>query len=204
MRVRSILTAVLLLFALGGAWAAEDTAKATFAGSCFWCMEGPFDRIEGVISTVSGYAGGHVKAPSYEEVSAGGTGHAEVVQIIYKPEKVSYETLLAVYWRNIDPFDGRGQFCDRGPSYRPAIFFHDAEQRRLAQESRARIAERFGREIEVEIAPVQNYHPAEQYHQNYYREKPLRYKFYRSTCGRDARLKEIWGTEAGGKQITGQ
>jgi peptide-methionine (S)-S-oxide reductase len=202
MRIRIVLISLLLILAGSTALSAvNNTTKATFAGGCFWCMEGPFDRFEGVVSTISGYAGGHVKAPSYEEVSAGGTGHAEVVRVIYDPEKVSYETLLAVFWRNIDPFDGAGQFCDRGSSYRPAIYYHNERQRRLAEESKARMAERFDRAIEVEIEAVKNYHPAEQYHQNYYKENPLRYKFYRSRCGRDARLEEVWGEEAGGSHI---
>lgn len=203
MRIRYLFLVLTVLIAAATNLPAENnTAKATFAGGCFWCMEGPFDRFDGVRSTISGYAGGHVKAPTYEEVSSGGTGHAEVVQITYDPEEVSYETLLKVYWSNVDPFDGKGQFCDRGSSYRPAIYYHNDTQRRLAEESRARMSERFDREIAVEIEPVKNYHPAEEYHQNYYEKNPLRYKFYRFRCGRDARLEEVWGDEAGGSHIS--
>ena len=198
---RILFFTIFTILAALGASAADGTAKATFAGGCFWCMEGPYDKIPGVESTVSGYAGGHVEDPTYEQVSSGGTGHAEVVQITYDPEMVDYATLLEVYWRNIDPFDGTGQFCDRGSSYRPAIFYHNEEQRRTARESRKAIAERFENDIEVEIEALDEFYPAEQYHQNYYEKNPLRYKFYRTTCGRDGRLKEIWDDEAGAEQI---
>jgi peptide-methionine (S)-S-oxide reductase len=171
--------------------------RATFAGGCFWCMEGPFDKLDGVKSTTSGYTGGQVPKPSYEAVSAGGTGHAESVQVVYDPAKVSYEKLLYVYWRNVDPFDARGQFCDHGNQYRPAIFYHDEEQKRLAEASRDELQARFKDPIQVQIVPASTFYPAEEYHQDYYVRNPARYNFYRFGCGRDARLKQVWGKEAG-------
>lgn len=172
---------------------------ATFAGGCFWCMEPPFDRIEGVAATISGYAGGDEPNPTYEDVSSGRTGHAEVVQVIYDSTQVGYEELLATYWRNVDPLDDGGQFCDRGAQYRPAIFVHDARQRRLAEASKADIAERFDDPIVVPIEPLDAFYPAEAYHQNFYEKNPLRYKTYRAGCGRDARLEELWGETASGE-----
>ncbi|PWG64948.1 peptide-methionine (S)-S-oxide reductase MsrA [Sediminicurvatus halobius] len=172
--------------------APADEAVATFAGGCFWCMEPPYDDIEGVLATTSGYMGGHVEDPTYEQVTAGGTGHAEVVQVTYDPERVSYERLLAIYWRNVDPFDADGQFCDRGDSYRPEIFVHSAEQRRLAEASRAELQTRFEREIVVPVTEAGEFYAAEDYHQNYYQEHPIRYRVYRRLCGRDGRLEEIW------------
>ncbi|MBG0775281.1 MAG: peptide-methionine (S)-S-oxide reductase MsrA [Desulfovibrionaceae bacterium] len=180
--------------------AQQPTALATFAGGCFWCMESPFDNVPGVLETTPGYTGGHTENPTYEQVSAGATGHAESVQVTYDPRVTDYATLLDVYWRNVDPVDAAGQFCDRGNQYRTAIFYHDAEQRRLAEESRARL-EASGRlpgHVATQIVPAGPFYPAEAYHQDYYRRNPLRYAFYRYGCGRDARLKEIWGEEAGG------
>jgi len=174
--------------------AVADTA--TFAGGCFWCMEPPYDNLDGVVSTTSGYAGGDVVDPSYEEVSSGTTGHAEVVQVVYDSTAVNYERLLRVYWHNVDPFDSGGQFCDRGSSYRPVIFAHDDEQRRLARESKQAVAAQFDRAIVVPIEPLDAFYAAEQYHQNYYQKNPGRYKTYRRGCGRDARLREIWGDAA--------
>lgn len=199
--IRLILVMVLCLAALSGEAAAAQTKgkggtrmeKATFAGGCFWCMEHPFDEIEGVISTTSGYNGGHKKNPSYEEVSAGRTGHAESVQVVYDPAKVSYERLLAVFWRNIDPLVANRQFCDVGNQYRSAIFYHDESQRRLAEESKQRLEKERGWKIVTEIVPAGEFFPAEEYHQDYYRKNPIRYKFYRSNCGRDKRLRELWG-----------
>lgn len=179
--------------------AAQSTETATFAGGCFWCMEKPFDDLDGVISTTSGYAGGDVANPTYEEVTSGRTGHAEVVQVEYEPDTVDYETLLYVYWRNVDPFDGGGQFCDRGQSYRPAIFYNTEEQRRLAQASKTKVEELLGRNVAVEIEPLQAFYAAEDYHQNYYKKNPLRYRFYRTSCGRDRRLKNVWGDQALGE-----
>lgn len=178
----------------GSAVAAE--AVATFAGGCFWCMEPPYDRLDGVTSTVSGYMGGHVKDPTYEQVSSGGTGHAEVVQVTYDPDVVSYEKLLEVFWHNVDPFDGGGQFCDRGDSYRTAIFYHTQAQERAAKASKERLedSERFDRPIVTEITEAGEFYPAEDYHQNYSERNPLRYKYYRWRCGRDERLEEIWGS----------
>lgn len=173
----------------------EGVAVATFAGGCFWCMEPPFDALEGVLSTTSGYTGGHTKNPTYREVSAGGTGHAEAVQVAYNPEKISYERLLEIFWRNIDPLDEGGQFCDRGSQYRSAIFYHDDTQRRLAEESRKALeaSGRFSQPIVTEIVAATEFYPAEEYHQDYYRKNPIRYKYYRWGCGRDPRLTALWG-----------
>ncbi|MBD0274409.1 MAG: peptide-methionine (S)-S-oxide reductase MsrA [Acetobacteraceae bacterium] len=184
----------------GGVAAGGDgLAAATFAGGCFWCMEPPFDGLEGVVSTTSGYTGGDVEDPTYEQVSAGGTGHAEAVLVVYDPEKVGYPELLDVFWRNIDPTTANRQFCDVGDQYRPAIFYHDDEQRRLAEASLAELRESkpFEGEIVTEVVPAGAFYPAEAYHQDYYEKNPLRYKFYRYMCGRDERLAELWGDEAG-------
>lgn len=174
---------------------AEETAKATFAGGCFWCMEGPFDRLEGVESTTSGYTGGHKKDPTYEEVTSGETGHAEAVQVVYDPQEVSYEELLDVFWRNIDPLVRNRQFCDVGSQYRTAIFYHDEAQKKAAEQSRDEIAEQFDQPIQTEIVEATTFYPAEEYHQDYYQKNPIRYHFYRTGCGRDGRLKELWGDE---------
>ncbi|HUG53963.1 MAG TPA: peptide-methionine (S)-S-oxide reductase MsrA [Vicinamibacteria bacterium] len=172
-------------------------AKATFAGGCFWCMEGPFDTIPGVVSTTSGYIGGGVKNPTYEQVSAGITGHAEAVEIVYDPGKVTYQQLLDVFWRNVDPTDGGGQFCDRGTQYRTGIFFHGEEQRVLAERSRQALqAGKKKDAIVTQIVPATAFYPAEEYHQDYYTKNPLRYKFYRLNCGRDQRLRDLWGDSA--------
>lgn len=179
-------------------WSQANRATATFAGGCFWCMEPPYDKLDGVFSTTSGYTGGHVEDPTYREVSAGGTGHAEVVQVVYDPSKVTYDELLRIFWRNVDPFDGEGQFCDRGDQYRPAIFYHSEAQRQAAVESKERMSERFDRPIAVQIEPLDEFYAAEDYHQDYYQKNPLRYRFYRSSCGRDRRLEAVWGDEAGG------
>jgi peptide-methionine (S)-S-oxide reductase len=172
-------------------------ARATFAGGCFWCMEQPFDKIDGVVSTQSGYTGGQVPKPTYEQVSMGRTGHAEAVQVTYDAAKVRYEQLLYAFWRNVDPFDAGGQFCDRGGQYRPAIFVHDPEQRRLAEASRAELQPRFKDPIKVEIVEAGAFYPAEEYHQDYYLRNTAKYRFYRFSCGRDGRLKQVWGPEAG-------
>jgi peptide-methionine (S)-S-oxide reductase len=168
-------------------------AKATFAGGCFWCMEPPFDQLEGVVSTTSGYIGGRVKDPTYRQVSSGGTGHAEAVEVVYDPSKIGYRELLEVFWRNIDPLVKDRQFCDKGDQYRTAIFFHDEEQRRLAEETRAAVAKRFDQPVQTEIVAATKFYPAEEYHQDYYEKNPVRYKLYRTGCGRDARLTELWG-----------
>jgi peptide-methionine (S)-S-oxide reductase len=171
------------------------TAKATFAGGCFWCMEPPYDELEGVISTISGYTGGTKKNPTYEEVSAGTTGHAEAVQITYDPTKISYEKLLDVFWRNIDPLTANAQFCDSGSQYRSAIFYHDETQKNLAEASKKRLQSRFKEPIVTEIVRATEFYPAEDYHQDYYKKNPVRYKIYRYGCGRDQRLQKLWGTE---------
>lgn len=184
--------------------ASNSTLKtAVFAGGCFWCMEKPFDELAGVTSTVSGYSGGRTQNPTYEEVSAGSTGHAEVVQITYDPAKVSYAKLLDVFWRNVDPFDGGGQFCDRGSQYRPAIFVANEDERRAAEASKQALEKRFARSLAVTFEPVARFYAAEEYHQNYYKKNPLRYRYYRGGCGRDNRLEAVWGAEARAEKIAG-
>lgn len=189
-------TAIVLLFLLvlpQAAIAAE--AVAIFAGGCFWCMEPPFDKLPGVISTTSGYTGGQKTNPTYEEVSAGGTGHTEAVRIVYDAARVSYAELLKVFWRNIDPLDAKGQFCDKGSQYRSAVFYLDEEQKRLAEESRRGISgagKPIG-PIATTIEKAGEFYPAEEYHQDYYQKNPIRYKYYRFSCGRDQRLEQIWG-----------
>jgi peptide-methionine (S)-S-oxide reductase len=172
------------------------TAKATFAGGCFWCMEPPYDKLDGVLSTISGYAGGKKKNPTYEEVSAGTTGHTEVVQVTYDPKKITYEKLLEVFWRNVDPLTPNRQFCDVGSQYRTAIFYHDENQKRLAEESKKALSKRFKEPIVTEIVRATEFYSAEDYHQDYYIKNPLRYKLYRYNCGRDQRLEELWGAAA--------
>jgi peptide-methionine (S)-S-oxide reductase len=174
---------------------APRQAVATFAGGCFWCMEPPFDKLEGVISTTSGYIGGHKADPTYKEVSAGTTGHTEAVQIVYDPDRVSYQELLQVFWINIDPLDARGQFCDKGDQYRTGIFYHDSEQQHLAEASKRDLQDsgRLGGPIVTEITEATTFYPAEDYHQDYYQRNPVRYKFYRYSCGRDERLEQLWG-----------
>lgn len=174
---------------------AESTAVAIFAGGCFWCMEHPFDKLDGVTSTTSGYTGGHVKNPTYQQVSAGGTGHAEALQIEYDPRKITYERLLEVFWRNIDPTTPNRQFCDNGPQYRSAIFYLDEKQKQIAEASRLAIerGKKLPGAIVTEITSAGPFYPAEEYHQDYYLKNPLRYKYYRFQCGRDARLRELWG-----------
>jgi len=179
--------------------AAVKPEKATFTGGCFWCMEAPFDKLKGVISVTSGYTGGSVKNPTYEQVSAGNTGHAEAVQIIYDPAEISYSKLLDVLWHNIDPTVKDRQFCDNGHQYRSAIFYHNEEQHRAALQSKAALdkSKPFKEPVVTEIVPAGEFYPAEEYHQHYYKKNPLRYKYYRSGCGRDRRLKELWGNVAG-------
>ena len=178
---------------------AIKTAKATFAGGCFWCMEAPFDKLPGVISTISGYIGGSVKNPTYEQVSTGRTGHTEAVQIEYDPSKVSYEKLVEVFWMNIDPTVKNAQFCDHGSQYRSGIFYHDDAQRKIAEASRAALekSKPFKQPIVSEITRASQFYPAEDYHQDYYLKNPVRYTLYRNGCGRDARLKELWGKVPG-------
>ncbi len=169
---------------------------ATFAGGCFWCMEPPYDKTQGVKATISGFAGGEQPDPTYREVASGATEYAEVVQVIYDTTQVSYERLLEVYWHNVDPLDDEGQFCDRGRQYRPEIFYHNAEQRRLAEASKQALIEsnRFDQPIVVPVTPLDDsFYPAKEYHQNFYETNPERYYTYRRGCGRDARLEELWG-----------
>jgi peptide-methionine (S)-S-oxide reductase len=203
--VQRVLWFLAVLAVLGVPWRAPaqqpppasgtDSAKATFGGGCFWCMEPPFDKLPGVISTTSGYTGGQKKNPTYHEVSAGSTGHAEVVQIVYDPKRVSYAKLLEVFWYNVDPTQVDGQFCDHGSQYRTAIFYHDEEQKKLAEAAKARLQQQkpFQGDIVTEIVPAEEFYAAEDYHQDYATKNPIRYKFYRTSCGRDQRLKQLWG-----------
>ena len=201
--VFSTLLAAGALWVIAGAQAREakaaktqpGLARATFAGGCFWCMEPPFEKIPGVQSVTSGYAGGRVKNPSYEAVSSGGTGHAESVQVAYDPSRVSYEQLLEVFWRNVDPTDKGGQFCDRGNQYRTAIFSEGESQKQAATESKAALESSgvLGKPIVTEVVPLDAFYPAEAYHQDFYKKDPLRYNSYRAGCGRDQRLAQLWG-----------
>ncbi|RDB44218.1 peptide-methionine (S)-S-oxide reductase [Halomonas sp. DQ26W] len=177
---------------------AEATATAIFGGGCFWCVEEAFDKVDGVVATTSGFSGGHVENPSYDQVVAGGTGHVEVVKVEYEPDQVDYATLLHVFWRNVDPFAVERQFCDRGKHYRSAIFYGSEEERELAEATRDELAERFERNIATEITSFEAFYSAEEYHQGYYRKNPVRYQYYKAACGRERRLEDVWGDEAGG------
>jgi peptide-methionine (S)-S-oxide reductase len=170
-------------------------ARATFAGGCFWCMEPPFEKLPGVVEVISGYAGGRTPNPSYEEVSSGGTGHRESVQVIYDPARVTYPQLLEVFWRNVDPTTPDRQFCDVGEQYGTAIFYDGDEQKRQAIESKAQIerSKPFPQPIVTPVLPASEFYRAEEYHQDYYKKNPVRYRFYRFNCGRDQRLKQLWG-----------
>lgn len=199
MKVSTILASALAILSTMPAPISAAQKTATFAGGCFWCMEPPFDKLDGVLSTTSGYMGGHKENPSYEEVSSGVTGHAEVIQVAYDSAKISYSRLLEVFWRNIDPVARGRQFCDEGEQYRSAIFYHDEEQRRLAESSRAALeaSGHFEQTIATEIVASGAFWPAEEYHQDYYKKNPVRYRFYRWSCGRDTRLEELWEKEDG-------
>ena len=194
-----ILTALVIAACGISGFAHADTRDglrtATFAGGCFWCMEPPFDKLDGVHSTTSGYIGGHVDNPSYRQVVAGDTGHTEAVQVVYDPSKINYQQLLEVFWRNIDPTTADRQFCDIGDQYRTGIFYHDEAQRSAAENSkRALQADKpFPEPVVTEVTAASTFYPAEDYHQDYYMKNPIRYKFYRLSCGRDARLEELWG-----------
>ncbi|ATX81017.1 peptide-methionine (S)-S-oxide reductase [Mariprofundus ferrinatatus] len=192
---RIILLAMAMMMALTNTTEAKGMEKATFAAGCFWCMEHPFDELDGVISTTSGYTGGSKRNPSYQEVSAGSTGHTEAIQIVFDPARVSYAKLLEVYWRNSDPTTANRQFCDVGSQYRPAIFYHNGQQHELAQASKLKIekTKSFAAPLVTEIVEAGEFWPAEEYHQNYYLKNPIRYKFYRYNCGRDQRLEQLWG-----------
>jgi len=191
---RLLLLLGVMMMTMGAATAAE-TEIATFAGGCFWCMEHPFDELPGVISTTSGYTGGHQKHPTYQQVSAGTTGHTEAMQVVFDPKRISYEELLHVYWRNTDPTTANRQFCDVGTQYRPAIFYHSEAQKQAAEASKKALIQDkpFNGDIVTEITRASEFWPAEEYHQNYYLKNPIRYKFYRYNCGRDQRLKQLWG-----------
>jgi peptide-methionine (S)-S-oxide reductase len=180
-----------------GETAPLDTA--TFAGGCFWCMVHPFDQLPGVTQVTSGYTGGTVADPTYRAVSSGTTGHAESVQVLYDPTKIGYTALLDVFWHNVDPLDGGGQFCDRGTQYRSEIFYHGAAQQHAADSSKAALeqSKRFAQPIVTQIVAASAFYPAEGYHQDYYKKNPVRYRFYRWNCGRDQRLKQVWGATPG-------
>ncbi len=195
-RIAIALTIWLATLAAAAAQPAANSAKpatAIFAGGCFWCVEADFDKVPGVISTTSGYLNGRTPNPTYEQVSRGGTGHAEAVEIVFDPAKVSYEKLLDVFWHNIDPLAKNYQFCDHGDQYRSAIFYLGDAQRELAKKSKVAIQARFKEPVQTEIAAAGTFYKAEEYHQDYHTKNPLRYKFYRFNCGRDARLQQLWG-----------
>jgi peptide-methionine (S)-S-oxide reductase len=197
MRLRSAVLAATLAFAAPAAAEPVDTAAAIFAGGCFWCVEADFDKVEGVLSTVSGYTGGRTEDPTYKEVTYGDTGHYEAVRITYNPDVVDYRTLVDHFFRTVDPTDPGGQFCDRGDSYRTAVFALDEEQRVAAVAAKAEAAEILDEEVVTPILDASTFYEAEDYHQNYYKKNPLRYRYYRWNCGRDARLEELWGEAAG-------
>ncbi|HEX8467019.1 MAG TPA: peptide-methionine (S)-S-oxide reductase MsrA [Allosphingosinicella sp.] len=176
-----------------GAAAAPQRAAAVFAGGCFWCTESDFDKIPGVISTTSGYTGGKTLNPTYKQVSAGGTGHIEAVRVEYDPTRISYAALAQHFFRTIDPLDAGGQFCDRGYQYRSALFVGNSEQRSAAETAKAQVAARLKKPIGTLILPAAKFYPAEAYHQDYYKKNPIRYRYYRFSCGREARLKKVWG-----------
>ncbi len=194
----SLLSIATLSFAqTNTSTASTATEKSTFAGGCFWCVESDFDKVPGVLSTTSGYTGGQTANPSYEQVSAHTTGHAEALQVVYDPAKVSYKQLLDYFWRHIDPTVKDQQFCDHGTPYRTAIFAHNADQLKIAQASRAALEKTkpFKAPIVTEIVLASTFYPAEAYHQDYYQKNPLRYKYYRASCGRDARVQQLWGNQ---------
>ena len=203
MKSANLMKSLTIMFLILGAiaYAAErnskgtETAKATFAGGCFWSVERFFDKVGGVVSTTSGYTGGSKKNPTYEEVSSGRTGHAESVEVAYDPKKISYEKLLDAFWHNIDPFTPNAQFCDTGNEYRTAIFYHDETQKRLAENSKKALQGGFKRPIVTEVVAAAQFYPAEDYHQDFYLKNPTRYEMYRIGCGRDRRLVELWGAE---------
>ena len=196
MKMTNLLLALLL--ATGAALGQEPDVrlhKATFTGGCFWCMEPPFDELAGVISTTSGYIGGHAENPTYQQVSAGETGHAEAMEVLYDPSVITYAQLLDVFWRNIDPVARNRQFCDSGSQYRSGVFYHNEEQERLARDSKEALEQsgRFCDSIATEITQATAFYTAEEYHQDYYLKNPLRYRFYRYQCGRGKRLEQLWG-----------
>ena len=195
-----IIAAILAASTSSKVLAASDggLATATFAGGCFWCVESDFDAVPGVVETISGYTGGTADDPTYKQVTAGGTGHREAVQIRYDPKQVSYERLLHVFWRSVDPTDSGGQFCDRGESYQTAIFVGNEEERRIAEASKGALEQSMVLDAPVvtPIEPAGEFYPAEDYHQDYYTKNPVRYRFYRFSCGRDSRVQQVWGRQA--------
>lgn len=196
MKRRSIFLAALMVVSSATVSAKPETDKratAIFAMGCFWCAEADFEKVDGVVDVVSGYTGGRVRNPSYEQVSAGGTGHYEAVLVTYDPSKVKYSDLLSVFWRNVDPFDAEGQFCDKGESYRAAIFPSSVAERKAADASREYLVAHFKRDLATRIITRAPFYRAEDYHKDYYKKNPLRYRYYRSRCGRDDRLAEVWG-----------
>ena len=194
--IAALLAAALVGFACASA-AGPGTARATFAGGCFWCMEEPFEALPGVISVTAGYAGGATADRTHEKVAAGASDHAESVEIVYDPARITYECLLDVFWHNVDPLTADGQFCDRGRQYRTAIFFHDEAQRAAAEESKRRMAETLHAPVVTEILAAGKFHRAEAFHQDFYKKNPIRYHEYKEGCGRDRRLRELWGAAAG-------
>ena len=173
----------------------REVETAIFAGGCFWCMEPPYDKLDGVHSTTSGFSGGEIKDPAYKEVASGNTKHLEVVKVRYNPQKVSYDKLLDVFWKNIDPLDDGGQFCDRGYQYTTAIFVNSEAQREAAEASKREVEDRFDKPIVTPIRDAKPFYAAKEYHQNYYEKRPIRYTYYRSSCGRDSRLEALWGED---------
>jgi peptide-methionine (S)-S-oxide reductase len=186
-----------IIFALALMASRAHAADAIFAGGCFWCEETAFEGQPGVSAVISGFSGGQKVDPTYEQVSAGGTGHAESVRVVFDPKKISYEKLLEIFWHNVDPFSKDGQFCDRGNQYRPAIFYSDDGQKKAAEDSKRAVEKQLGKPVVVEITKAGPFYPAEEYHQDYYKKNPAHYKSYRLGCGRDARLKQVWGDSAG-------
>ena len=200
--IRRAVACLGLVLALGLAGArdqealAAQQAAAVFAGGCFWCMEPAFDKVPGVVATTAGYTGGTAADATYKKVSSGTTTHFESVRVVYDPDKVSYGQLLQVFWHNIDPYDQTGQFCDKGRQYRAAIFVSNESEKQLAEKSKQELERSGSKPVATEILAASPFYPAEDYHQDYYRTNPLRYRFYRATCGRDARLSEVWGAAA--------
>ncbi len=194
-RFLHMVLAVGLLAATGSAGHAAEQAKAYFAGGCFWCMEEAFEQVEGVVSVSSGYMGGRKANPTYDEVSAGITGHAESVEVLYDPAKVTYQTLLDHFWKNVDPLTPNAQFCDHGTQYRAVIFYGNEEEKNLAEASKQSIeqSKKFKEPIVTQLVMASTFYTAEDYHQDFYKKNPLRYKFYKLNCGRVARLEEVWG-----------
>ena len=198
MKLEALISVLLFTVSLNTFAIDSRTETATFAGGCFWCMEPPYDKLDGVLSTTSGYTGGHQTDPTYKQVSAGTTGHTEAVRIVYDPQKISYQQLLDVFWKNIDPTTPDSQFCDTGSQYRSGIFYHDDTQKQAAEESLRKLKQTkpFPEPVVTEITAAGAFYPAEDYHQDYYQKNPLRYKYYRFACGRDKRLEQLWGDSA--------